>query len=209
MHRAKGSLGAGIQQGFTLVEVVVALAVLSLVMLTTVTGFRTLGNTAGTLNTMTDRIDEMRSVSSFLRDAMENSVVGGESGGSSGLTVGGYQTQTPVAFFRVRDEAVEWRSKVLFGEAYGGSYFLRLAQKDDELVLQWQEPEGNLEPDDWSESPSRTVLSGVDTFEIAHRSQPEADWLVNEPTDEAPSMVRLVIAAGGKFWPDLIMRVQR
>ena len=63
-------------RGFTLVEVIVALAILSLVMLATVSGFRTLGNTATTISRMTDRSDELRSVSSFLRDAFENSVTG-------------------------------------------------------------------------------------------------------------------------------------
>ena len=51
--------------GFTLVEVMVALAIFSLVMLATVTGFRTLSNTAATIDRMTDRIDEVRSVSAF------------------------------------------------------------------------------------------------------------------------------------------------
>ena len=56
-------------QGFTLVEVMVSLAILSLVMLVTVSGFRTLGNTATSISAMTGRTDELRSVSMFLRDA--------------------------------------------------------------------------------------------------------------------------------------------
>ena len=38
---------------------------------------------------MTDRTDELRSVSAFLRDALENLVVGAESGGGDELTFGG------------------------------------------------------------------------------------------------------------------------
>ena len=57
--------------GFTLVEVIVALGIFSLIMLATVSGYRTLGNTASTINHMTDRTDELRSVSTFLREAFE------------------------------------------------------------------------------------------------------------------------------------------
>ena len=37
-------------RGFTLVEVIVALGILSLIMLATVSGYRTLGNTASTID---------------------------------------------------------------------------------------------------------------------------------------------------------------
>ena len=61
---------------------------------------------------------------------------------------------------------MEWRAKILFGEAYGGSYFLRLAKLQDELVLQWQEPAGQFEPGVWAKAPSRTVLDNLQTFEV-------------------------------------------
>ena len=130
-------------QGFTLVEVIVALGIFSLIMLATVSGYRTLGNTASTITRMTDRTDELRSVSAFLRDALENSVVGAASGGNSEMTFGGSSIdQGPVSYFKVTNGGLEWRAKILFGEAYGGSYFLRLAKLDEELVLQWQDPQG-------------------------------------------------------------------
>lgn len=197
--------------GFTLVEVIVGLAILSLVMLATVTGFRTLGNTAGTISKMTDRVDELRSVSSFLRDALENSVVGSESGGSSGLSFGGDGGGgvKPSAFFRVRDGNLEWRSKILFGEAYGGSYFLRLGKRGDQLVLQWQDPEGRLEPRDWKRSPKRTVLDDLEVLEVAYRMMPGDPWRTEDLVGDAPSHVKLVVKADGRFWPEMIMKVQR
>ena len=68
-------------RGFTLIEVVVSLAILSLVLLGTVTGLRTLGNTQVSLERVTQRADEVRTVSAFLRDLMEAAVVGSGSGG--------------------------------------------------------------------------------------------------------------------------------
>lgn len=196
--------------GFTLVEVIVALAIMSLVMLATVTGFRTLGNTAGTINTMTARVDELRSVSSFLRDAFENAVVGSESGGSSGLSFGGSGADMkPSAYFSIKQGDLAWRSKILFGEAYGGSYFLRLERRGDELRLQWQEPNGRIEPGDWRDSPGRTVLEAVELFEVWHRVAPAAPWVKADIEGEPPSHVKLVIKSNGRFWPELVMEVRR
>ena len=52
-------------QGFTLIEVMVALTILSLVLMVTVTGLSTLANTQSAIERMTSRIDEVRSVSIF------------------------------------------------------------------------------------------------------------------------------------------------
>ena len=196
--------------GFTLVEVIVALAIFSLIMLATVSAYRTLGNTASTIDRMTDRTDELRSVSAFLRDALENSVVGVESGGGDELTFGASAASAgPVAYFKVTKGALEWRAKILFGEAYGGSYFLRLAKRNDELVLQWQEPAAQFEPGVWDKTPTRTVLEKLEVFEIWTRMDAQSKWTRSNVEGEAPSHVKLVVKANGRFWPDLIMTVQR
>jgi general secretion pathway protein J len=196
--------------GFTLVEVIVALAIMSLVMLATVTGFRTLGNTATTITKMTARTDELRSVSAFLRDALENSVAGAHGGQSQGLSFGGNDgVSRPVAYFRVEEGRLAWRAKILFGEAYGGSYFLRLVKLDDKLMLQWQEPEGQTEPGDWQQAPGREVLDNLELFEVWTREGAEAEWTQENIEREAPSHVKLVIKANGRFWPELVMQVQQ
>lgn len=199
-----------ISRGFTLVEVIVALAIFSLVMLTTVSGFRTLGNTASTIDRMTDRTDELRSVSAFLRDALENAVVGSASGGSDELSFGGGPGgSAPAAYFRASDTSLEWRSKILFGEAYGGSHFLRLGKVGERLLLQWQDPRGSVEPDDWQDAPHRVVLDEVEVLEIWTRVGPTDPWLQDDAKREVPGHVKLVIKASGRFWPELIMAVHR
>lgn len=200
----------GQSRGFTLVEVMVAIAVLALIMLTTVAGFRTLGNTASTISLMTDRSNEMRSVSTFLRDAFENSVVGTASGGSDALGFGGSGAASkPSAYFRVTEDSVEWRSKILFGEAYGGSYFLRLAKRGRNLVLQWQEPGGAVEPSKWEGMPQRRVLGDLEELEIWTRMTASEEWAREDAVVETPSHIKLVIKASGRYWPELVMAVHR
>ena len=129
--------------GFTLIEVVVALTILSLVMLATVTGLRTLANTQVAIERMTSRIDEVRSVSSFLRDTFETIVVG-TGADLGGLSLGGSGVGS-TTFFHVSPDAVEYKSIVLFGESFGGSYLLRVAKEGDELMLRWLESHpGNI-----------------------------------------------------------------
>jgi len=196
--------------GFTLVEVIVSLAILSLVMLTTVTGFRTLGNTATTISAMTGRTDELRSVSLFLRDAFENSVPGANTIEDQELGFGGAsQGGAPKAFFQVKNGAVEWRSKILFGEAYGGSYFLRLSKAGTTLQLQWQEPNGQNQPGPWEKSARRVVLENVNDFQVTTRQELSGDWSQDAIGKELPRHIKLVIRANEKYWPELIMRVQQ
>lgn len=196
--------------GFTLVEMVIALGIMSLVMLITVTGFRTLGNTATSISKMTSRTDELRSVSAFLRDALENSVAGAHGAKSQGLTFGGTDgISRPVAYFQVEEGRLAWRAKILFGEAYGGSYFLRLVKLGDKLMLQWQEPAGQTEPGDWEQAPSREVLDNLELFDVWTREGPEAEWTQDDVERETPSHVKLVIKANDRFWPELVMQVQQ
>ena len=192
--------------GFTLVEVMVALTILSLVMIVTVTGFRTLGNTQASIDRMTDRVDEIRSVSSFLREAFEATVVGDN---NEGLTLGGGGGAVSEGFFRLDEQGVEWRSALLFGETFGGSLFLRLARQDDTLVLQWQEPV-TRQPRKWVNSPSRVVIDQLEEFQLAFRRESDGQWLQQwDGSTSTPAMIRLSIKSSGRYWPDLIMGMGR
>lgn len=192
------------QGGFTLVEVMVSLSILSLVLLATVTGLRTLGNTQVAIERKTDRVDEVRTVSGFLRDLMESSVVGSDSGG---LTVGGgSQEQT---YFKFGEDFLEWKSTILFGEAYGGSYFVRVAQEDDQLMLRWLDSKATPKPGDWEQAPSRQLVADLQSFEIGLRQEFPDDWRESWDGGDPPALVRLQIKSADRYWPDLILKVQR
>ena len=193
------------QRGFTLVEVMVALTILTMVLLGTVTGLRTLGNTQVSLERVTARVDEIRTVSEFLRDLMESTVVSGK----GGLTLGGGSREA--TYFRLSDQAVEWKTNLLFGEGYGGAYIVRVAKEDSQLVLRWLEPQ-TVKPDAelWASAPAKTLVREVDEFSLAVREDYWLDWQPRwKNSAAAPALVRLQIKSSGRFWPDLIMQVQR
>ncbi len=194
------------QRGFTLVEVVVAVAVLALLMLATVTGLRTLGNTQVALERKTARVDEVRTVSVFLRDLMESAIVGG---GGGGLTLGGGSAGS--TYFKLVDGAAEWKSTILFGESYGGTYVVRVAREESDLVLRWVEPLPNgRPPENWNDTPSRVLVRDLEEFSVSARKEFDSDWIDRwTESRQAPVLVRMQLKSGGRFWPDLIMQVHR
>ena len=189
--------------GFSLVEVVVALSILSLVLLATVTGLRTLANTQVSLERMTERVDEVRTVSSFLRDTIESAAIG--SGGAGGLSLG--TTSRESAYFELTSDALVWKSTILIGESFGGSYLLRLAREDDLLVLRWQEPGVSGQPDDWRDAQVRTLADELQEFDISWRKDYRDDWRREWRRGDVAGWVRLQIRAAGRYWPELIMQV--
>lgn len=192
--------------GFTLVEVVVALAVLSLIMLATITALRTFANTQVSLDRMMSRVDEVRSVSTLLRDLVDSTARG--SGGSDGLTLGGGPTDS--AFFGGTAAELVFKANIMFGENFGGQYLLRLAREEDDLVLRWQESRGDDRNARWGETPSRVMVRGLQDFEVAYRPKHGEGWVSElQPGGAVPAALRLRLRSRDRFWPELIMGVQR
>ena len=191
-------------RGFTLIEVLVALTILSMVMVATVTGLRTLARTQVSLEAVTTRNDEIRAVSSFLRDAFESAVLGSTSGG---LSLGGGQSEATV--FEMSPDTMTWKTGLRFGESAGGNYVVRVGRESNELTLRWQQmkPNGQLEP--WNIVGSRTLVENLQEFSVAYRRRLDGPWLSRWDTQGPPGWVRLRVKASDRFWPDLVMVVAR
>jgi general secretion pathway protein J len=199
----RGGRGRVPHQGFTLIEVMVALTILSLIMLATITGLRTLAKTQSTLERMTARVDEVRTVSGFLRDTLGSAVVGSN---KSRLSLGGAPSEK--TFFQASSDALAWKSTILFGESFGGAYLVRVAREGDSLVLRWQEPVRPGSIQDWGQAPSRLLVQNLDSFKVTFRPAYTSAWVDTIPRDTVPALVRLQIQSSGRHWPDLIATVQ-
>jgi general secretion pathway protein J len=193
-------------RGFTLVEAIVALAILSLIMLATVSALRTFANTQTSLDKLTLRIDEMRTVSSFLRDALDSTVF---AGGAEKLSLGGRGGQE-FAYFAGTSSTISWKAPVLFGEGYGGTFLLQLSHEEDELLLRWQEPLPTNERPEWAGTESRVLVGSLNEFQVKYLPDFGREWVDGwVSTDSSPALIKLSIQAGDRYWPDLIMQVQR
>ena len=192
--------------GFTLVEVMVSITVLSMILLATVTALRTFGNTQSSLQRMTHRVDEVRSVSGFLRAAIESATIAEDASG--GLALGGSGGGGRSGGFLDNEQALQWKSVLLFGEGYGGSFLLRVAREDDRLMLRWldEEVRRGRQPD-WSSAEAWPLVEGLQEFSIAYRGQVGEDWLPVWEDGGSPGWLRMSIRSKNRYWPELIMRV--
>lgn len=194
------------QRGFTLVEVMVALTILSLVMVVTVTGLRTLASTQAAVERLTERVDEVRTVSSFLRDTLESAVMDAAAISSGGLTAGG-GGGSGSSFFRISEGGLEWNAVVLFGESHGGNYLLRVSDEEGNLVLRWLEPSFRLRSLDWADAPSRVLAVELEEFQISYQRDPGGPWYQEWDSAGVPELLSLQVKAGGRFWPELVVRM--
>ncbi|MEH6590822.1 MAG: prepilin-type N-terminal cleavage/methylation domain-containing protein [Halioglobus sp.] len=206
LNRWHISVGRSMSAGFTLIEVIVALSILSLVMLATVTALRTFANTQSTLDRMISRIDEVRTVSSFLRDSLDSTVF--EAGGN-GLSLGGYGGRE-AAYFAGDKQSLAWKAPILFGESFGGTFLLQLSQVESEIILRWQEPVLPGTPVEWEGTPSRVLVYDVEEFDVAFLAKFDGEWRPEweSKNGESPVLIKMNIKASERYWPELIVQVQ-
>jgi len=198
--------------GFTLVEVVVALAVLSLLMTTVLAALRAFGNTQESLEVVASRTDEMRAVSNFLRESLEAAVVDPSDGGLS-FGAGLEDGARDLSYFRGDENGFEWKARLVFGEKYGGTFLVRVARDNNQkLVLWWQRPPKSMKSAQsvtWEGQLSRVLIPGLQELQIAYRDASSDEWQPYWDEKKSPDLVRMVIKANDRYWPELVMTVQR
>lgn len=208
MKRLQRVRGRGRSAGFTLVEAIVALAVLSLLMTTVLAALRAFGNTQASLETVTGRTDEVRAVSNFLRESLEATVVGTDGGG--GLSFGGNENGgRELSYFVGAGNGFEWKARMVFGEHYGGTFLVRVAPVEDQLVLSWQRPPTAGNAPAWEDAMSRVLVNGLQELAVAYRGSVGSEWQDQWTEEVRPELVRVAIRAHDRYWPELVMAVPR
>ncbi len=186
-----------------------SVAILSLIMVATVAALRTFGTTQRTLDSMTGRVDDMRSVSRFLRDTLDGAVIASERGGT--LSLGPGSTIRPPPYFKGGTNFLAWKAPIMFGEAYGGVFLVRVAREGDQLVLRWLESTGKAEDEEvaWAAAPSRVLLEQLEMMQITYLGDFGLPLTAEWEEEGSPALVTIRIKAAGRFWPELSLRVQR
>ena len=136
---------------------------------------------------------------------MESAVVGRA---ADGLSLGGGGNEGK-AYFELLPDSLAWKSTILIGENFGGSYLLRVAREDDLLVLRWQRANARGLPEDWADAEARTLVANVDEFEISWRESYDGEWRFQWAREDVALWVRLQVRASDRYWPELIMQVPR
>lgn len=194
-------------RGFTLVEIVVALTLVSLIMLGLLGALRGLGDSSARVSQVSDRVADMRLISDFLRRAFaaaeplaqvppENSAV----------------PATP--FFRGDPDAVVWVGD--FPARFGtrGLHFMRLRLIPDAsglaLALDYLPYSGPHGAPDWTHSRTHLLVGSVDSFSLAYQEDaPGASWEQKWNSEQLiPGRMKVSVQASGRYWPELIYRLR-
>ncbi|MAT91723.1 MAG: hypothetical protein CME59_03910 [Halioglobus sp.] len=190
-------------RGFTLLEMVVALTLLTMITLATVAAMRTFGNTRAALDEVSWRVENVRSVSEFLRAriaaAMPVQRVGEFDDDLDDES--GYG-----AYLRGSDTQLIWVAPLLGGARLGGAYVMRLAQVEDRLELHWHPYLREVEALEWQAGEGRVLVEQLEEFSIGYRAIHHGEW-----TDQwignqrLPVTLRLDIRSAGRHWPELVI----
>lgn len=193
-----------LQAGLTLVEVIVALAVLSLIVLALGASLRGLSQSAARVDQRVDAIDEMRVGIAFLRDVLER---------TSPVRVSGPERRL---LFDAGEASLAWVAVMPARFGAGGRFAFRLATEplDDGsqgLVLRYApwSAEATAFPD-WAQAEHRVLAHRVESLALAYGGQGlaegwQAGWI---DKDKLPPRLRLDLTTAGGAWPPVVLPVR-
>ncbi len=204
------------QRGFTLVEILVAVSLLSIIMVALGSAMRTVAQTEARVDQRAQRTDDMRVAVRLLRQ------VAGRVSGRKVPSPDG--AGSPVVAFRAAGASVEWVGIMPARPGAGGRSFFRLqvekSPAGSELVLRYApwSPEAQ-KPPDWSRTDSVVVGRGISSLEVWAEGRPPpgrgqgADvwprgWVAGWPEAEhLPERLRLQLADETGPWPPVVIAV--
>ena len=185
-------------RGFTLVEVLIALALLSLILLGLTGALRTFADSAARIETRAWRSDDVRLVSALLREALGNAA-------AINILLPG--NQAVVKAFSGGEDQIEWVGVLPARHGLGGLHHLRLQiGQDRSLQLTMAPLMGENRPADWQLGRSRALVYELDQFSLRYQGAGQQVWLPAwTDTTVLPARVSVQIAASGEIWPPLIV----
>lgn len=189
-------------RGFTLVEVVVAMAVFSLIALALGVSLRTLAQSAERVDARAGTVDRNRVVTGLLRQVLDRVALVRASNGLGLLFDGGKDSMSWVGVMPPR-----------FGVA--GRHFFRLAlepgaEGSARLVLRYVPWNGEPQFPDWGIADAQTLMEGVETVTFEYGGEGwtqgwKATW---GEANRLPLRVRLNVVAQGLGPPPLVFALR-
>ena len=188
-------------RGFTLVELLIVLVLLSLVMLALVSALRTASQTEERVDARLQRMDDLRVANGFLR-----SVLGRVSAQKMGTAV---EAGASPFFFHGAPGEMSWVGVMPARYGAGGRYHFRLSAEGSQvLMLQYLPWVDAATLPDWSLAQSHPLLAAATAvamqYEDATVEPPE--WMPQwTPIDRLPDRVMISVQTPAGTWPDIVI----
>ena len=197
------------QGGFTLLELLVVMSLLSVIMIGLVSALRTMAQTESKIDQRLERLDEIRVARSFLQQTLTRvSVMAFDAPSATGKTM--------IPFVAAPDSLI-WVGILPARPNVGGRHFFRLALEDSsvgrDLVLRFSPWKPDLLFSDWSAAESRVLIRGIQQMNVHAQGLPPAGrraapawpngWQDGWPiADSLPEQVRLGLVDSQGGWPE-------
>lgn len=186
--------------GFTLLELLVVMTMVSLVVLAMAGAMRTMAQTESRVDERLLRADDFRVAAGFLRSTLGR------------VSLRRLDPPAPLGenlyLFAAAPDALTWVGVMPARHGAGGLHAFRLSVEQGNLVLRFAPALEISSFPDWSGTESRILAEGVTEFSIAYQNalQRPAQWLSAwDIPDRLPSRVKLSIQSNAGGWPDLVI----
>tara|TARA_Y100000385_G_scaffold225043_1_gene235393 strand:+ start:56 stop:637 length:582 start_codon:yes stop_codon:yes gene_type:complete len=183
-------------RGMTLVEVMVATTLFSMIMLATVTALRTFALTYDRVQQEAERTSQIREGDRFIRQALQDAV------NSGGL-------------FEGSSSMLHWVAPVDRAGAAAGLQHIRLLMRDEQLLVSFAPLRASLEAPDWGQvAPDFPLLKDLENLAFSYQAEPLGKWLSRfepsgESTNNLPWAVKLELVLAGKAWPPIVVCLEQ
>ena len=193
--------------GFTLLELLVVMALLSVVMLALGAALRTIAQSEVRIDRRLTRTDEFRVATAFLRTTLgrvsDRKVVASAEPGASSILFAG------------NGQAVAWVGIMPARYGAGGRNFFRLGVEAVDgggaLVLRFIPWTDAATFPDWSQAEARVLVTDVTSLSVRYEDAFEVPsvWGPEWPfKDRVPQRVELTVQTAAGYWPSLVIAMR-
>lgn len=196
------------QQGFSLLEVMIAFAILAFLFTGLFASFNTMSKGWDAADNRMSKTEDMRLIEEFLRRQLSQMIVvrvmGTDKGGN----------KMPVFAFNGASDAVRYAAPLQPLQGQGGIYLIELALKGQKLQMRYTPYRPDTEWDEaFDESEPVLVYDGLKSarfsYFAAETLDQDPEWQDDWATEQGvyPLLLKLELADSERQWPDLLVQL--
>ena len=206
--------GRKAERGFTLIEVLIALTLLSLLMLALTGAMRAMGQTSEGVERRIEAEDDYRIAQAFLRDILAQASARVSDQAAAG---GGARA----VFFAGQPDALTWIGIMPARHGLGGRHYMRLALEPDasgtHLVLRYAPWNGAPAFADWATAEARILVRDVQGLHLRYQHPLSGAWQPSwSPSSDLPpginlylpSAIELAVDGPVPAWPPVVVALR-
>ncbi|WP_299773783.1 prepilin-type N-terminal cleavage/methylation domain-containing protein [uncultured Pseudoteredinibacter sp.] len=181
--------------GLTLIEMLIALAILSLVSLAATTALRSFAQSQVAVERKIEKAEQMRMTLAFVRRSLQKTV--------PIMHPKGFYT-----YFKGTADELIWVAPMSQVGAKGLQILRLSVGQDGEMLLQMLPYNSDWKPPVWADVEAYKILAGGAELELGYRANWQERWQdAWDLSTESPSTVRVNIRMHDEYWPELIVHM--